>query len=151
MDFQKIKNMHSHPNIFFYEHLFCSSYSYQKYNALDFENQCKFNQQYNHFLNFFFYIWQNPWTFCSHYFKNIDQKLTSYMIILLFSGFQTSVKTFGSDIAMLGSHEYLALLYCFCSIVHTRFTTCNLFFGTLYLTKRSLFHIILSSKNGKII
>ena len=96
-----------------------------------------------------FYIWQDLLTFFQPFLKNIDQKQTSYMIILLFSGFQTSVKTFGSDIAMLGSHE--SLLYCFCSIVHTRFTTCNLFFGTLYLTKRSLFHIILSSKNGKII
>ena len=90
-----------------------------------------------------FYIWQDLLTFFQpFFFKNIDQKQTSYLydIILLFSGFQTSVKTFGSDIAMLGSHEYLALLYCFCSIVHTRFTTCNLFFGTLYLTKRSLLH-----------
>ena len=148
MDFQKIKNMHSHPNIFFYEHLFCSSYSYQKYNALDFENQCKFNQQYNHFLH----LVGPSDIFLAIFLKIlIKNKHHTYMIIVLFSGFQTSLKTFGSDIAMLGSHEYLALLYCFCSIVHTRFTTCNLFFGTLYLTKRSLFHIISSSKNGKII
>ena len=141
--FRKLKICTVIPIYFSTNIFFAGSYSYQKYNALDFENQCKFNQQYNHFLH----LVGPSDIFLAIFLKIlIKNKHHTYMIIVLFSGFQTSLKTFGSDIAMLGSHEYLALLYCFCSIVHTRFTTCNLFFGTLYLTKRSLFHITTSSK-----